>query len=338
MVIKYRTRSSRMIVTVGCPCYHSSMFLLGLQLIIISLLVIHHDNNSYALALAFPSQRKRSSGGGFGSRHPRDDGSKSSSNSESKSSQSNSIQVSVAKSFADMQSLADLRYQEWIVHVPKDDYVPSRPAFRMATAEIHQERSEEHAVTFLARLRSIVVGAAELSPIELQGCFHTTGTNNNVNNGDTEKTSGTSSSATTTYNNVNNNYQYWYVTDVVTARTHRRMGVAKTLMEGLEQYADKVLREEVKQQRRTAASPSASSSGMMQTVFLLHVKPDNDAALGFYRTLGYKDMASSSTSTSSGTATTVDDPCIQGLNVDQLAENAGVEDQYLLIKTLAAAQ
>lgn len=89
------------------------------------------------------------------------------------------ILIHPVESASDIRNLADLRYNEWIVK-DKDDggtcttNTVSRHAFRCATAEIHEERVAEGAVAFLAR-RTVgdnrAVGAAELSPIELQGAI-----------------------------------------------------------------------------------------------------------------------------------------------------------------------
>eukprot|EP00970_Alexandrium_tamarense_P007193 scaffold1270_cov176-Alexandrium_tamarense.AAC.1 len=52
---------------------------------------------------------------------------------------------------------------------------PNLSNFRRATAEIYHERKAEGALVFLAKLNdggsSLVVGAAELSPIELKGAI-----------------------------------------------------------------------------------------------------------------------------------------------------------------------
>ena len=167
----------------------------------------------------------------------------------------------------DVAALAKLRYDEWMTGEPEDQR-PSPEAFQMATAEIVQERAEGHAVAFLARLvanenenenendngdaaTGIVVGAAELSPIELKGCIQSDFSTPNC--------------------------RYLYVTDFVTARNYRRKGVATALMKELERYSV--------QNFRGGKTPAATS---LTTKLLLHVKYLNHAALGFYKKLGYK--------------------------------------------------
>jgi ribosomal protein S18 acetylase RimI-like enzyme len=126
-----------------------------------------------------------------------------------------SIRVAPVKSHADVIALAELRYNEWIA--PSNDTdcsndnaaasIPSRQAFRMATAELYQERKTNGVISLVAWQEKTPVGAAELSPIELQGALL----------------------ATTP--------AMLYVTDVVTDRLHRRKGVAARLMEAVEQEA-----------------------------------------------------------------------------------------------------
>jgi GNAT superfamily N-acetyltransferase len=111
--------------------------------------------------------------------------------------------------------LADLRYNEWI-----DGKYPeaTRTGFRMATDDMYRERVAGGATAFLAWLHEddklpVVAGAAELSPIELEGA-------------DKESTA-----AAAQQNNM------LYVTDVVTASAHRRKGVALALMQAIETAA-----------------------------------------------------------------------------------------------------
>jgi ribosomal protein S18 acetylase RimI-like enzyme len=112
------------------------------------------------------------------------------------------IRVTTVKTTADILALADIRYNEWIA---TGEDGPSQRAFRMATIEIFQERAEAGAVTFLAWADDgTAAGAAELSPIELQGA--------------------------TTENML-------YVTDVVTVYSHRRKGCAASLMDAMETEA-----------------------------------------------------------------------------------------------------
>ena len=175
----------------------------------------------------------------------------------------------------DVFALADLRYEEWIQDAFPDT---SRHGFRLATAELYDERQSQGAIVFLAKQRSspeqrpIAVGAAELSPIELQGVY--TGTN------DKEGAS------------------CLYVTDVVTAKQYRRQGIAKALMEAVEEHA---------------------RSKQKCTQLLLHVEASNTAALHFYRKLGYDQVVQEG---------------MEGLDLDVLADNACTQGQLLLCKRL----
>jgi ribosomal protein S18 acetylase RimI-like enzyme len=172
----------------------------------------------------------------------------------------NEVVVRPVASASDVLDLADLRYNEWIGTPDKDIAtssslrVVSRQAFRRATSEIHDERFSQGAVAFLARRESdnVVVGAAELSPIELQGAVRFT-----------------NKEANTSCINV------LYITDVVTVRAYRRRGVAMALMQAVERHA--------------LASSSASEVGTTSVLLLLHVEPSNHAALKFYRRIQYHE-------------------------------------------------
>ena len=189
------------------------------------------------------------------------------------------IQVSPVRTHLDMIELGDLRYQEWMLDEDPETR-PSQMAFRMATAEMQQERMAQNTFAFLARDDSnTVVGTAELSCIEVRGC----------------------------YDEESSECRYFYVTDVVTAKAHRRKGVAATLIDTLEQQA----MQELNEKKQSA-------------ILLMHVEPENEAALGFYKAKGYEVIVSATES-------------LKGLNVDQLAVNAEVKDQLLLWKTVKAA-
>lgn len=179
----------------------------------------------------------------------------------------NTITVKPVSSSADVFALADLRYSEWIDAT--DTSSPTLGAFRMATEEITAERKEEGAVVFLARVNGrTVAGAAELSPIELDQCWLTKEDNKCL-----------------------------YVTDVVTAQSHRRMGIGNALME--------------------AVAKEASKKNV--SWLLLHVKQDNEAALGFYKKAGYCELPQY---------------FMKGFDKERLAENAGAIGQILLGKTV----
>jgi ribosomal protein S18 acetylase RimI-like enzyme len=116
----------------------------------------------------------------------------------------NALFVTQVRTNDDWHALADVRYDEWI----RDIGGTSRSAFRQATIEIYQEERPE-SILVLAKLNDKVVGAAELSPIELE----------NVLQSDSVKA--------------------MYITDVVTDSNYRRRGVGQTLIEALEEEAVK---------------------------------------------------------------------------------------------------
>jgi GNAT superfamily N-acetyltransferase len=163
---------------------------------------------------------------------------------------SSSIQVHPIATPKDKLDLADLRFQEWMQDSNDGGIAPSRYAFRMATAEITDERGQEGAISFLAKMtasptngETVIVGSAELSPIELKGTLP-------------------SSLATT-------KISWLYVTDVVTSSDHRRLGVGTALMDAIEEHASK---------------------NMSCTRIYLHVCPGNGGALRFYATRGYSQV------------------------------------------------
>jgi ribosomal protein S18 acetylase RimI-like enzyme len=122
------------------------------------------------------------------------------------------IQVTQVTTPGDWFSLADVRYDEWIKSSGKNGRDLSRDAFRYATINIYDEERPE-AMPFLARKKNMVVGAAELSPMELVNALST-----DTNSGD-------------------DGMVVLYVTDVVTDRNHRRQGIAATLMNEMEAHA-----------------------------------------------------------------------------------------------------
>jgi ribosomal protein S18 acetylase RimI-like enzyme len=118
----------------------------------------------------------------------------------------NALQITQVKTPNDWNALADVRYDEWI----RDSGGTSRPAFRQATVEIYQEERPE-SVLVLAKLNNKVVGAGELSPVELENVIRS--------DDDSAKT--------------------LYITDVVTDSNYRRRGIGQTLMQALEEEAVK---------------------------------------------------------------------------------------------------
>jgi len=171
----------------------------------------------------------------------------------------------------DLTDLADVRYDEFVVHHDEIDLLelqklpPSRRAFRIATAEVAQERLGQ-TTSFWAKIDDASVGAAELSRADLEGAV---------------KDSTTSSSS------------YWYITDVVTVREHRRKGIASTLLAALERHA-------VMESTKDTAT------------LYLHVESENEAAKAFYESQGF-------------TAPTNEQ--LEGFNAEKLSINAGAQGQ-----------
>lgn len=182
---------------------------------------------------------------------------------------------------ADVRALADLRFDEWIAGKYNDT---SRAAFGAATAELYAERAAAGAVAFLAlddNQQGVVMGAGELSPIELEGAMSTQQQQEQLAHNQDDTTI---------------NMKALYVTDVVTARQHRRKGVAKALLQAMQDYAE------------TEAAQC----------LLLHVEHSNTAAMAFYKAAGY----------------TTSLPEHLQVDTDRLADNAGSVGQFLLCKPL----
>ena len=225
------------------------------------------------------------------------------------------VTASPVQTQADIVALADLRYDEWIANdnasdgddnPSSDPPLPSRYAFRMATAEIAAERTEGGAVAFLAKLaaagtqptentntdgkndditalsRGVPVGSAELSPIEFDGAI--------TRQLSQDKDTITAQQPTRLY-----------VTDVVTSSKHRRMGIANTLMDALETFA-------------------LEKFGT-DTMLYLHVKKDNAAAQKFYQNPKRRYVAPTSEQ-------------LQNIDVRRLEDNAGTAGQILMCKSL----
>ena len=125
--------------------------------------------------------------------------------------------ISKVQTNNDILSLAKLRYQEWMINEINPPLISN---FCKATAEIYNERKVDGSIVFLAKLvhhdnDDLVVGAAELSSIELQNCI-----TNDI------------SSA----NNVLTTHPL-YITDVVTSSNHRRFCIGTKLMAEVERVA-----------------------------------------------------------------------------------------------------
>jgi ribosomal protein S18 acetylase RimI-like enzyme len=233
------------------------------------------------------------------------------------------VTASPVQTQADLVALADLRYDEWIANddvagayasdagddpsslSSSNPLLPSRYAFRMATAEIVAERTEGGAVAFLAGLRMppptnndggndvnamyIPVGAAELSPIEFDGAI----------------TLQQSENDDAVLPTIVQPPTRLYVSDVVTSSRHRRMGIANTLMDALELFAlDKF---------------------GADTMLYLHVKKENVAARKFYENpkRGYAAPTSKQ---------------LEHIDIGRLEDNAGTAGQILMCKSLDCGQ
>jgi len=92
-------------------------------------------------------------------------------------------------------------------------------------------------------------------------------------------------------------YSALYVTDVVTDRNYRRQGVARSLMQSIEEHA----------------------AAIGTTHLLLHVAYENSSAIRFYGTLGYR-------------VPTLE--LLSFLDVTSLESSAGTKGQILLEKRL----
>jgi len=228
---------------------------------------------------------------------------------------SNKITITKVSTPEEICALGDLRYDEWINTNHSNDTdnmrTPSRHAFRMATNEIFQERSNDGAVALLACVQSesdiVTVGAAELSPVEFKN---------------TLKTISPLSSTTQTILNKN---QLWYVTDVVTSQAHRRRGIGKSMIMEME----KICKDD--------------KGG--KAVFL-HVEKENKNALKFYEKFGYAIIHTSQEEKGMNRNDKkmiwniplhhkiIQENTELVLDLYQLAENAGTKGQLLLVKTL----
>lgn len=204
------------------------------------------------------------------------------------------IHVVPVESEEDWMALADIRFDEWI----RDG--TSRDAFRLATKDLYWEERPK-SMLFLAKqtlmeqdtqqaqlyrndvtninygyhdspTNMVTIGAAEISPYELEDALLS------------KTTSRTTISAL-------------YVTDVVTDRKYRRQGVARRLMERIEEHA----------------------AAIGTTHLLLHVAYENSSAIRLYGTLGYR-------------VPTLE--VLDCLDVPTLEKSAGTRGQILLEKRL----
>jgi len=205
-----------------------------------------------------------------------------------------------------------------------DPNPPSIHNFRMATAEIYQERSLDGAMVFLAKKNNdninnndadgnSSVGAAELSPIELKDVIVLPNSIDNEQQQQRNKVDNTSSSNLLRY-----------VTDVVTSSSSRRLGVGSILMDAVEK----------------------SAWDLGTRCLLLHVEDENDMARRFYEKLNYvyvgKEQAAAATtllvdSFGGVSSLNLEETIGHTINIDttRLAVNAGTTGQLLMMKELS---
>ena len=209
-----------------------------------------------------------------------------------------------------------------------DPNPPSIQNFRLATVEIYQERSADGAMVFLAKEannknnnnhndglvnhqetgseNSVVVGAAELSHIELKDVIvflpnihnEEQQINNNVDN-----------------NNNSSSNLLRYVADVVTSSSSRRLGVGSILMKSVEK----------------------SACDLGTRCLLLHVEDDNEMARRFYEKLNYVYVDESIDSCDGMASLHLERTAGGTINIDinRLAVNAGTTGQLLMMKELS---
>ncbi len=187
------------------------------------------------------------------------------------------VRVLPVKTDEDWIALADVRFNEWI----QDG--TSRESFRWATKDMYKTERPQ-SLLFLATQQTLeqkqhepttndprmVVGAAELSPYELVPAL-----------------------------SQDAPFSAWYVTDVVTVSKYRRQGIARAMMQDLEDHA------------------IAATGGT--TYLLLNVAYDNAPAVRFYGTLGYRVPMME---------------LLSFLDVSALEHVAGTAGQMLLVKRL----
>ena len=211
-----------------------------------------------------------------------------------------------------------MRYQEWMTNDPNP---PSIRNFRLATIDICQERKMDGAMVFLAKRTDndtasnnncggiTLVGAAELSPIELK---------------DVIVLPDCSTMEQQQQQQLNSNLLQ-YVTDVVTSSTSRRLGVGSILMNAIEK----------------------SAWDMGTRCLLLHVEADNDMALRFYEKLNYVHVGQEDETTKPfgvdsiiGGVVSLNLESSVGrmipIDTNRLALNAGTTGQLLLMKELSS--
>ena len=226
-----------------------------------------------------------------------------------------------------------------------DPNPPSLHNFRLATVDICQERCMDGATIFLAKKttddddddtrsssdnywgdESVVVGAAELSPIELKDVI-VLPTYNTID----QQQQQPQSQPQQQQQQINSNLLQ-YITDVVTSTTARRLGVGSTLMNAIEKTA----------------------WDMGTRCLLLHVEVENELARRFYDKLNYVPVVVDQQEedddevSTTGTLFGVESIGVTPLNleesvghtvyidVNRLAMNAGTTGQLLLMKELSS--
>jgi len=234
------------------------------------------------------------------------------------------IEVIPVKDYSDIMKLADLRYDEFVTEESNTgtNFISKR-SFRMATAEIYQERTVEGATVFLATMienaETIAVGAAEASPIEFDQAIK-------VIEGESSSNSALAP-------------PFLYVTDVVTCSKHRRMGVGNALMEAIEKEAAKRCHYYCNDDNDT--NNEGNKISLQNTRLFLNVKNDNPSALKFYKNpkLGYSEYNDSDNYYEANSVIQQQDDR-EGkiikvyMNHHQLAKNADTEGQIILSKKI----
>jgi len=214
-----------------------------------------------------------------------------------------------------------MRFQEWMADDPNPPLIHN---FRMATAEIYQERSLDGAIVFLAKKNNdnnnnndadgnSSVGAAELSPIELKDVIVLPNNIDNEQQQQRNKVDNTSSNLLR------------YVTDVVTSSSSRRLGVGSILMDAVEK----------------------SAWDLGTRCLLLHVENENDMARRFYEKLNYVYVGKEHAAAAATTLLVDSSDRVSSLNLEEtightinidttrLAVNAGTTGQLLMMKELS---
>jgi ribosomal protein S18 acetylase RimI-like enzyme len=226
------------------------------------------------------------------------------------------IHIRTVETNEDWNALADIRFDEWI---KKDGGTTSRQAFQLATRDIYKEERPNSL---------LLLATTTTTQQEERGAAPDDDDDDNNNKGFKKKDKGfkkkdkgfkkTNKKVDAATNNVvvvvgaaemgpyeleeaiskDAPISALYVTDVVTRSSFRRQGVARMLLQGMEEHAANV---------------------MGVTHLVLNVAHDNTSAIRFYETLGYHALSTDT---------------MQHLDVAKLEDAAGTKGQLLLEKAL----